>query len=178
LLETVNSAPGEVFTFAPVGTPQERLSEFRSGGLLPENLTRSGAITLPDGSTLVPVVSLLAEQAKLLRETMRATGAAACIVDDYCPRWSESPDSGPNSFGVDDAVYHLLGADDGEEAFRQAVRCGDYIWHGVAAVCREVPDVDDKRVSTAADLERCAASALLITCTAYDAEGFVVWRQT
>jgi len=179
LLATFNSAPGKVFTFAPVDTPAERLLEFEHGGLLPENLSGAGAVTLPDGSTLVPVVSLIDEQTKLIKETMEGARAAFCIVDDFNPRWSDqAPYLGSNAFGVGEEVYHLLTNDHAEDDFRAAVSNGNTIWHGVAAVCRIAPKLSDARESTPSDLQESAASALLITCTAYDGEGFVVWQRT
>lgn len=179
LLETFNSAPGEVFTLAPVSTPAGRLSEFEHGGLLPENLSRSGAVALPDGSTLVPVVSLIEKRTKLLLETMADARGAVCIVDDVHPRWSDQPSYlGPGAFGVGEEVYHLLTVDHTEGDFLDAVHCGNAFWHGVAAVCRLAPRLDQARTSTPSELEASAASALLITCIAYDGEGFVAWRRS
>jgi hypothetical protein len=179
LLDTVNSEPEEAFTFAPASTPAERLSKFEYGGLLPENLSRSGAIALPDGSTLVPVVSLVEERTRLLRETMASARGAACIIDDVNPRWSDPPSYlGPGAFGVGEEVYHLLTVDHAEGDFLDAVHCGNALWHGVAAVCRLAPKLDHARTSTPSELEASAASALLITCVAYDGEGFVAWRRS
>jgi hypothetical protein len=178
LLETFTSEPGDVFTFAPAGTPTDQLAEFAHGGLLPENLSGAGTVSLPDGSTLVPVVSLIEEQTKLLRYAMIATSGGVCIIDDFNPRWSDQASYlGPAAFGVGEEVYHLLTADHGEDDFRTAVANGNTIWHGVAAVCRVPPTLGDARTSTPSELKRCAASALLITCTAYDGEGFVAWRR-
>lgn len=177
LLETFGSTPGEVFTFAPADTSQERLSKFEWGGLLPENLSDGDAVALPDGSTLVPVVSLVDKQISLLRETMEGAGGAVCIVDDFNPRWSERPSwLGPSAFGVGEEVYHLLTLDHAEEEFLSAVS-NKTLWHDVSAVCRVAPKLDDTRTSTPSELGRSAASALLIKCAAYDGEGFVAWRR-
>jgi hypothetical protein len=179
LLDTFNSVPGEVFTFAPLGTSAERLSKFEHGGLLLENLSEAGAVTLPDGSRLVPVVSLIAEQAKLLKEAIENARGAVCIVDDFNPRWSDQATYlGPTAFGVGDEVYHLLTTGHAEDDLLDAVFSGNTIWHGVAAVCRVSPKLDHARTSTPSELQVSAASALLITCTAYDGEGFVAWRRT
>lgn len=179
LLDIFNSESGDVFTFAPSDTPEARLAEFAHGGLLPENLSGDGAISLPDGSTLVPVVSLIEEQAKLLRDTMIAVSGAVCIVDDFNPRWSDQPSYlGPTAFGVGEEVYHLLTPEHGEDDFVSAVASGNTLWHGVAAVCRVAPGIDNARSSTPSELKRSAASALLVTCVAYDGESFVAWRRT
>ncbi len=178
LLETFDSHPGEVFTFAPADTTQDRLSRFERGGLLPENLSGEGAVVLPDGSQLISVVSLVAKQVDLLRETMARAGGAVCIVDDFNPRWSERPSwLPPTAFGVGEEVYHLLTLAHGEGDFLAAAS-NKTLWHDVSAVCRIAPRLDDARTSTPSDLRLSAASAMLITCAAYDGEGFVAWRRT
>lgn len=178
LLETFDANPGEVFTFAPADTPQDRLINFEWGGLLPENLTGAGAVALPDGSTLVPVVSLIEKQVNLLRETMERAGEAVCIVDDFNPRWSERPPwLGPTAFGVGEEVYHLLTLANGDDEFLKAAS-NKTLWHDVSAVCGVAPKLDEERGSTPSELRRSAASAMLITCAAYDGEGFVAWRRT
>lgn len=178
LLRVVEAMPGEAFTLAPENASLERLTQFKCGGLLPENLTGAGAISLPDGSTLVPVISLAKEQAKLLHDTMMGASGAVCLVDDVNPRWSERPSYlGPHAFGVGDEVYHLLTHDQTEAECAAALSEGRALWHSVAAVCSVAPRVDSGRNSTASELERSATSALVITCMAYDGEGFVAWRR-
>lgn len=178
LLEAFETHPGDVFTLAPVGTAADRLAEFEHGGLLPENLTGADAVALPDGSTLVPVTSLIEEQVKLLRDTITAVSGTVCIVDDFNPRWSDEASClGATAFGVGEEVYHLLTVDHGEGDFLTAVSNGNCIWHGVTAVCRASPKLDQERESTPFELQQCATSALLVTCTAYDGEGFVAWRR-
>jgi hypothetical protein len=178
LLEAFNSTPGEVFTLAPADTPPERLLEFERGGLLPENLSGAGAVALPDGSTLVPVVSLIEKQIGLLRQAMENAGGAVCIADDFNPRWSDNPPYlGPTAFGVGEEVYHLLTLSSTEDEFTNAVS-NKTLWHDVSAVCGVAPKLDSARTSTPSELRQCAASAVLITCTAYDGEGFVGWRRT
>ncbi len=179
LLETCNSQPGNVFTFAPASTSKDRLAEFKRGGLLRENLPNAPTMSLSDGSRLMPKFSLIEEQSKLLRETLNSVRGSVCIVDDYNPRWSDHPwPLGPKAFGVDEEVYHLLNHEDDDEAFAYAIRQGNNIWHGVTAVCRIAPMLNDARESAPSELRRSAASALLITCSAYDGEGFVAWRST
>jgi hypothetical protein len=176
LLRTFEAEPGEVFTFAPPGTPAARLTQFEHGGLLPENLPAS--VRLPDGSVMVPVETLIAYQAELLHETMLALPGAVCIVDDYNRDWSNQDRCpGMTAFGVGEEVYHLLTRDHGVEAFAEALSQSSQIWHGVSAICHEGLPLNERRETTAAEIMRCAASAMLICCTAYDGEGFVVWRR-
>jgi hypothetical protein len=179
LLQTVTTNPGEVFTLVPRGTSEERLHQLDQGGLLLDNVLKIGAVSLPDGSMLVPIASLIEQQTTLLRETMVTTSGAVCIVDDFNPRWSEqAPKLGPLAFGVGEEVYHLVTAHHGQEELASAISRGNTIWHGVAAVCRDSLELDRSRTASLSGLTRCAASAMLLSCTAYDGEGFVAWRRT
>ena len=179
LLQTFNSEPGYVFTFAPPGTQDARLALFEEGGLLPVNLLGKDAISLPDDGSLVPVFSLKEQQAKLLKETVIASAGSVCVVDDFNPRWSDrTPDMAPTAFGVGEEVYYLLTQDHRQEEFVSAVSSSNLIWHGVSAVCRTPIALGVARETTAEVLIQSAASALLITCTAFDGEGFVAWRRT
>ncbi len=179
LLQTLNSELGECFTLAPPGTPDARLVLFDEGALLPDNLLRKGAISLSGGGLLVPVISLIEQQVHLLKGTLIASAGSVCVVDDFNPRWSDlSPHLAPTAFGVGEEVYHLLTEDHSDDQFISAVCTGNALWHGVSAVCRDPIALGVVRETTAEVLMQCAKSALLITCTAFDGEGFVAWRRT
>jgi hypothetical protein len=171
--------PGRrVFTFAPDDTPRERLYRFKEGGLLPP--TGESGIHLPDGSRLSPKPSALKMQAQWLMDQL---DAGVCICDDFNPRWSDVQTHSdfermPHQFGVGEEVYHLLRREDGVDALENALRCSDTIWHGVTAVCAYAPQIAADRTASLEELRAAAASATLITCTAYDGEGFVAWRRT
>jgi hypothetical protein len=177
LLQAVDNQNGEVFTVAPRDTTKEKLLAFDQGGLLAEDLSR--AVRLPDGSTLVPVKSMIAQQISLLKKALAIRAGAVCIVDDCNPRWSDISDSAdPTAFHAGEEVYHLLAQHHGDEGFIDAISNGNTIWHGVSAVCALPPEIDGARMCSAGELQRCASSVLLLTCTAYDGEGFVAWRKT
>lgn len=160
LLDIVATEQGKVFTLVPAGTPPERLHRFTEGGLLSAE-------------------SLILEQAAYLASMVREAPEAACIVDDFEPSWigGDYHDDG-QAFGVEDEVYRLLTGDDPPEAFINALKQSNNGWHGVAAVCAQAPVLEEDRASTAASLQAAAYSVAAITCTAYDGEGFVVWRRT
>jgi len=177
LLRALEEHAGEVFTVAPNDATKEQIVAFDQGGLLPEDL--SGSVRLPDGSILVPVESMIAQQVSLLKGTLATTPGTICIVDDVTPHWSEVSTNGdPTMFGVGEEVYHLLAQGHGDEAFLDALTDGNAIWHGVSAICALSPEIDGDRMCSAAELQRCALSVLMLTCTAYDGEGFVAWRKT
>jgi hypothetical protein len=171
LLRAINIHAGNVFTFAPPGTSMDRLVQFETGGLLSQNLLVTG--------TVMPIVSLRHQQVSLLRQAMTSYAGAVCVVDDFNPRWTERA-AYPlerTAFGVGDEVYHLLKHEDSDEDFADTISAGFTFWHAVSAVCRVPIVLKSEREVETDGLIRCAESATLIICTAYDGEGFVAWRR-
>jgi hypothetical protein len=178
LLAAVEAAPGKVITLAPRGVTRERLNAFGEGGLL---RAAPRMLELDDNGDLAPIDSLKFEQGAYLHSIMRTAPEAVCIVDDFNPSWSEVRIEEPRyaqAFGVSDAVYHLFNSNDAPELLVDALTVSDTIWHGVAAICEYGPEFeeDDRELSEEA-LIAAAVSALTITCSAYDGEGFVAWRR-
>ena len=159
LAEVVTSAPGETWTSMSLDVRGERAYRFSEGGL---GLNASAA-------------SLRAAR---IASLLDADADACCIIDDFNSRWGDHElEDSPTAFGVGEEVYHLLnGASDAAD-IAQMLQTTDCIWHGVAAVCvpRPLETADDQ--SALAALHECARTVVEISCTAYDGEGFVVWRR-
>ena len=148
---------GEIFTLAPKAAPRDQLYRFESGGLS---------------------ASPLLEQAHLLRQAVEAVSGAVCIVDDFDPTWGEpGSDDEPNAFGVGAEVYRLLTAEDDVLTFAEVLSATHVLWHGVAAVCARAPEIDGTQTASVDELAECAETVSLLTCVAYDGEGFVAWRR-
>ena len=148
---------GEIFTLAPRGAPRDQLYGFESGGLS---------------------ASPLLEQAHLLRQAVEAAPGAVCIVDDFDPTWGDpGSDDEANAFGVGSEVYRLLTAEDDVLAFAEVLSATHVLWHGVAAVCGRAPELDGTQTASIEELAETAETVSLLTCVAYDGEGFVAWRR-
>jgi hypothetical protein len=184
LLAVVDSEDGTTFTLAPIGTPHERLHQFTWGGILPENMEnahRAMAAPPTGRGHLVAVLSLRDEQDAWLAAELAKYPDGACIVDDVNPVWSDVVTrpyfaNMPHAFGVDEEVYHLITRNEGAGGIANALDQGNALWHGVAAVCAELPIVTD-RTSTREEIEKAARTVIAITCRAYDGEGFVCWQR-
>jgi hypothetical protein len=50
-------------------------------------------------------------------------------------------------------------------------------WHGVAAVCGRGPEIDGTQTASLDALAEVVETVSLITCVAYDGEGFVAWKR-
>lgn len=158
LLQVVEQTAGETFTFIPPEVRGERAYRFGEGGL------GGGA----------PEVA----RAQRILDLLDVDADACCIVDDFDHRWGD-PDleDSTTAFGVGDEVYHLLNATSRIDQIAETLRHGDCLWHGVAAVCAPRPIETSDDMSALGALHECARSVIEISCTAYDGEGFVVWRR-
>jgi hypothetical protein len=153
----VTGDAGEIFTLAPRGAPRDQLYRFEAGGLS---------------------ASPLLEQAHLLRQAVEAAPGAVCIVDDFDPTWGEpGSDDEANAFGVGSEVYRLLTAEDDVLTFAEVLSATHVLWHGVAAICGRPPELDGTQTASFDSLAEAAETVSLLTCVAYDGEGFVAWRR-
>ncbi len=165
LLAVVEHEPGQVFTLAPFGVPPERLHRFTEGGLLAANVDPS-------------IESLKIEQAAYLLSMLRVTPESVCIVDDFDASWDGAQGEADGyAFGSGDEMYRLFDADAPPTAIVEALQAGDTIWHGIAAICAQAPELDEDNNSEIQSLQEAAVSVVALTCTAYDGEGFIVWRR-
>lgn len=166
LAAAVDAAPGRVLVLPPPGVDLERLYRFSEGGLLPskDEAARFDAKI---------------EQAAYLVSLLRAAPESVCIVDDFEPSWSEAIAEGvaQHAFGVDDGVYHRFTAEDRPDEIAATLASADTLWHGVAAICVEDIAMDEESEASVEALQQAGASAIAITCTAYEGEGFVIWRR-
>lgn len=168
----ITTIPGQLFTLAPAGLDLTT-HPFQSGGLLAENIERAGEAYRAIHGPLVPIESLTDDEAALLDAELRRVPGSVCIVDEITPHWSELEDPGPLAFGIGEEVYHLARADTGAETLAELLSFGEAFWHRLAVVCAQ----DLALPATAEQLWACIDSATLITCTAFDAEGFVAWQR-
>jgi hypothetical protein len=158
LLALVEQIPGDTYTFAPLSFMGERVYRFSEGGL-------------PAGE----LAELRAEQ---IMGVLDGDADACCIIDDVDAVWGDPQlEDSPTAFEVESEVYHWLTADDGFEAIESVLGAAGAVWHGVAAVCTPPPAADPSEPAAYEALIRCARAAIEISCTAYDGEGFVVWRR-
>ena len=179
LARVVEQHTGRVFTVAPMDADLARIHAFGAGGLLAENRDLSRAIALEPGQgSLMPVASQLDVRAERIVESLEAHPDSVCICDDFNPTWpgGVSLDC-ETAFGVGAETYHLLTLTEGFEVIANTLGWADTVWHGVAAVCRQGLNVPASREVIGPELQACAASVIELSCTAYDREGFVVWRR-
>lgn len=158
LLEVVDQLPGDIFTFAPLSITGERVYRFTEPGL--------------------PAEELAELRAERIMQLLDSDADAGCVVDDVDAVWGDPAlEDSPTAFGVGEEVYHWLTADDGFETVLTVTEEAASVWHGVAAVCTPPASEQAGQPSALDALLACARAAIEITCSAYDGEGFVVWRR-
>ncbi|MGH6993261.1 MAG: hypothetical protein ACRED8_06485 [Caulobacteraceae bacterium] len=176
LLKAIRSTSGRVFTIAPAEVSFEQAHDFASGGILAENLDFTRAKRNPSGTTMMPVTTLREDQSRRILDLLARRPGRVCIVDDFNPRWGDPRESdyGPNAFGIGEEVYHWIDAEFGVEPLERLLRMTGCIWHGVAAVCEGAAPASPPTIEW---MTSSAEQVVEVQCTAYDGEGFVVWRR-
>jgi hypothetical protein len=179
LLKLLDSAPGETFTFAPYGPSEERLYRFGEGGLLATNLDFSRAVSLgPGRGTAMQVDDLRDEQASVLLATAAVQSRLVIVIDEVIAKWEDPHVHDlPGALHVKDEVYRVLSPRVSRSTLATALRGADAIWHGVALVALDHEQLTPSLPCSPATLASVAAGAILVTCSAYDGEGFVGWRR-
>ena len=170
------SAQGSVFTLAPVGTSNDQLYRFATGGLLPTNSDDSRRVKA-GGGWLMRVDNLKADLAQLIVDLLEGSPNRSCVVDDVNPEWIDPRrafDLGETAFGMGQEVYHWFDRRHDRETIAFALSDADAIWHGVSAVADLAAPTSD--APTREWLLEHASTALAIFCSAFDGEGFVGWR--
>lgn len=159
LSQVIEQVPGETFTFMPLDVRGERAYRFTEGGL--------GWAAAPATLRAERIVALL-----------DADADACCIIDDFDATWGAPELEGSaTAFAVDDEVYHLLNGESRIDEIADVLQAASRVWHGVAAVCVPAPIETTDAGSALAALGACARTVVELSCTAYDGEGFVVWRR-
>jgi hypothetical protein len=181
LLGVFDRGGGDFYTVAPEGATNEQLHAFTGGGLYP--MDWSQAVTCADGSVMVPTPYAYDVRARCLFDIVRSDARGFCVTDDYVGsvgvRAGQPPEDGglPGTFFLDGETYCLVTAQDDVDTLETALRTGDEIWHGVAAVFLPPQPVTRTSIATPEALAACAEHVREISVTAYDAEGFVAWSR-
>ncbi|NEX92280.1 hypothetical protein [Caulobacter sp. 17J65-9] len=178
LLSVFESARGEVFTYAPTAVAGDWLYAFETGGMIAANRDLSRAIPVEGRGLLMPVETLIEARAEHILQRLKELPGGVCVIDDYNPRWGDPLHGGEaTAFGVGEEVYHLVTAASGFDQIADVLGWGDTIWHGAAAICRPDHEPTRAELSSPEGLRALARTAVEISCTAYDREGFVNWRR-
>jgi hypothetical protein len=175
----IGTAPGQTWTLAPPNTPADQLYQFEWGGLLAENLDMSRAIDV-GGSTMMAIESLQEEERALLLALMREETGRACILADPIPNRDDpcvdEYYTRAAAF-LGDKMFHIVDAASEDDAVELAFAASPF-WTDLHIVTTAPPKIDTERNVTAEALSRSASAAIAISCSAYDGEGFVIWRRT
>lgn len=177
LRSVIDNEKSRVWTVAPPETRPERLYRFAEGGLLPENLDMSRAVDV-GGSTMMAVESLREEEVARVCATLQKSPDLVGVIVDPMPRRGDplGANYAQTIFYVDDTLYHLIDGRTPYEAVDLAMSASPF-WSNLVVLSSSTPQIDAQRTTSEDELGRCAAAAVEIQCSAYDGEGFVVWRR-
>lgn len=172
LRSVVNLTNGDFFTFLPHGIETERAYRFDVG------FRDADATPERGGGNLLPVLSLKDYQATGIENFLNSTPHAICIVDDVSARMTDPGiQRKADVVALGDEVCYALTPARTQPDIRRALSFGDYLWHGLVALCAPLREITPASLTEAAILSECLSSTRELHATAYDGEGFIVWRR-
>ncbi len=170
---------GELWTYAPGTTDDERLHRLDAGGLTAPTarrpVTASGPIMVPVENLGMPAVS------GLVATYLGRRPAAHCVVEDATRKRGDPitiPDLGDTQRFFADEVYYVLTGNDAdkttiERVFRIAT---SYVFLAALASLSDRADLEARELSAEA-LRAVGDATDVIIASAYDREGFVIWAK-
>lgn len=169
LAEVVDLSKGDCFTLLPEKVETDRACDFGSG---------FRPVNRPPRGGLVPVVSLIDRQSIEVENFLKSSSRAITIIDDVAAEKSDPAIAGcKNCIFYGTEVCRVLMAPASRQGIREALASGNQIWHGLVALCCPEAELHPASLANPAILETCLASVREIHATAYDGEGFIIWRR-
>ncbi|HQT90224.1 MAG TPA: hypothetical protein PK677_17105 [Acidiphilium sp.] len=171
---TVDLAGGDCSTLLPRETRTDRAYRFDEGGLLLANRNRG----VPVNGGLLPAATLRERQTAEIFGFLQSDPNAVCLIDDAAARPNDAPLAAVGfAARLGEDVLYRLGHDSPAHDIGSALAWCNYIWHGLAVLCR--PRVALKRGGELSPeaVTRCLEDVVALHAVAYDGEGFVTWTR-
>lgn len=180
LVETINLEIGSFFTLLPDGADLERLYEFESGGILPQNpkivtyskegLSSSYSITPTIREALSEIISNIIQHRKSL----------FCVFDDIIRNPNEALScrlSKNCKYVYGNEVYYILSE---ESASVKNIAIGldysDAFWHSLGIITNAKLSLDSCELTEEIFVKICL-NVQMFFVGAYDGEGYVFWER-
>ncbi len=175
LLKLVDFEKGEFFVLMPEGADTSRITQFRFGGLLPQNPKEK----FPDGSqgTYQIKPTIRTELCDLIIEKMNEDKKHVCLFDDVALNKSDyANDQFFKNFGLflEDEVYFALSNNNLiSDNIMLCIRRSQAIWHSLGIIGEFV--LPDKKL-TLANIKQMCKNVRLLILGAYDGEAYIFWE--
>jgi len=172
---------GYFFTLLPNDANTERIYEFESGVILPQNPKEEYFVS-GEKNTYSIIPTIRNELSELLLKEIKSSDQLCCFFDDVTrsPIDKYSTDSlYAHLLFYEDEVYYLLEKNEiSSELIMQCLRASNAFWHSLCVLTKtNFKDLVDKKLSLEKIKDICL-NAQLIIIGAYDGEGYVFWEKT
>jgi hypothetical protein len=184
LLELLDLREGVITTFLPSDIRQEQLYDFEAGGVLPiphESTWRYITESSGKKSILTPIPRDDSFVLSLIREFLLSNQDHVCIIEEPLAKPSDPCMSRRTTpymtFGNE--VYHFLSGKVRDAEITEVVKWSYTIVSFLAILTTPTQTIKliDKREITAEELKSLATGTDKIIISAYDGEGYLVWRR-
>jgi hypothetical protein len=182
LLNLVDFKSGIFFTLLTSGSDLERLYEFKSGVILPQNPI---IVTETDGkkSRSQEIPTIKEELSDFLYHKISSNPKLSCIFDEV----TLSPDdSSLEEFYEkksvylykNEIIYVIREPNKNHEFISDCIWNSFSFWHSVGALTEADCFKTDSNILSLEDIQTICNTATMILVGAYDGEGYVLWERT
>lgn len=175
LAERLLTAPGAVYSIAPLSAPEDRLYSFEDGGLIPQ-LPRSEWTRADGGALAAEVVTVDTALASAIARRVSATRAAFVVQDWYAkPTDPHLAVDGHEPWLAGDEVYFAAEAP-AFDVISTFIAVGNDIWPGMLGVVTSaVLPASPSRALDSSAIDALAHETTEFFIGAYDGESYLLW---
>ncbi len=180
LLKIVDFKDGCFFTLLPRDANTERLYEFETGMILPQNPEETCSIA-GEISTYSVIPTTRDELSQLILEDIKSKTQLTCVFDDVLRSPSDKFSTNlilSHGFIYENEIYYILQKNNiSNDLIKQCLRASNAFWHSLSILTRADLSSLDKKLSLEKIKEICI-NVELIMIGSYDGEGYVFWEKS
>jgi hypothetical protein len=181
LLHLVSFESGSFFTILPIDANFEKLYDFDSGGILPQNIEKE-FVSSKNLGTYSEIPTLQDELANYVIRKAKKNKKLSCVLDDI----DRSPDnhslgffrSKKVSYSFNKEHYFVIKND--EFSYDLIIKClekSNAIWHSLCVLATINLTYISGQTLSAETIQHICQNAQTIIVGAYDSEGYVLWEK-
>lgn len=189
ILDNIDIDSGLISTSLPYDTNEENIYNFKYGGIVPEKSPQTdsqNANTKEENQTSwVPIRSITQPVVDIIRDFVNRDAERICIFEDALAKSTDSKMDEYKSLirTYQHEVYHLVNierADD--QSIRETIDWAYSFWPPMIRILTSLPEkIHNKLIElelTLDLLELVGQRVEMVIVSAYDGEGYLIWRKT
>lgn len=179
LLNAILFQDGSFFTLLPDRSNLERLYEFETGLILPQNPNEE-YISNGHKATYSKIPTIRHQLAKLIVEEITKSEHLSCLFDDTKRSFSDKVYINlyyTNGIVFQDEIYYLITKQNvSVDLIIEGLRASNSFWHSLGILTTRNFANKDNQIVSLSEFQEIAKKTVLIIIGAYDGEGYIFWK--